>query len=80
MTPLGRSFSAVIGAVVSQHRCTAERGKPRELEPVTDLVPIDDLVVSSPLSGVDGRTRSSCGSQIRAEDDRSAVLVWLAPQ
>ncbi|RQP21862.1 tyrosine-type recombinase/integrase [Piscinibacter terrae] len=43
-----------------------------------DLVPIDQLVVPTDLSGRDGRNRATGLAQIQANDDRSAVLAWLA--
>lgn len=42
------------------------------------LVSIEHLAVPPALSGVDGRNRSPGHRQIDANDDRSAVLAWLA--
>lgn len=43
-----------------------------------ELVPIDALVVPERLTGVAGRNRGHGQRQIAANDDRSAVLAWLA--
>jgi integrase/recombinase XerD len=45
---------------------------------VSALVPLDQMPVSTDLSGAAGRNRSSGKAQIGATDDRSAVLAWLA--
>lgn len=43
-----------------------------------DLVPIDQLAVPADLCGRGGRNRATGLAQIQADDDRSAVLAWLA--
>ena len=45
---------------------------------MTQLVPIETLVVEPALSGESGRNRGHGLRQITANDDRSAVLAWLA--
>lgn len=45
---------------------------------VPDLVPIDRLSMPAELRGHVGRNRSTALAQIQADDDRSAVLAWLA--
>lgn len=45
---------------------------------MSDLVTLDQLHISGALSGVAGRNRGSARPQIAAQDDRSAVLAWLA--
>lgn len=45
---------------------------------MTQLVPIETLVVEPTLSGERGRNRGHGQRQITANDDRSAVLAWLA--
>ncbi len=45
---------------------------------MSELVPIENLVVSPALSGELGRNRGHGQRQITANDDRSAVLAWLA--
>ncbi|HRA68512.1 MAG TPA: tyrosine-type recombinase/integrase [Caldilinea sp.] len=42
------------------------------------LVPIDQMLISPHLTGQDGLNRSHARSQVVADDDRSAVLAWLA--
>ena len=42
------------------------------------IVPIDRMPISSSLSGTDGLNRARGATQIAADDDRSAVLAWLA--
>ncbi len=42
------------------------------------VVPIDQLAVPAALSGQLGRNRAHGTAQIAANDDRSAVLAWLA--
>lgn len=49
-----------------------------ELDPVPLLVPIDRLAVPVDLCGRGGRNRATGLAQIQADDDRSAVLAWLA--
>jgi integrase/recombinase XerD len=44
---------------------------------VTDLVPIERIVVAPVLSGEHGRNRGRGLQQITANDDRAAVLAWL---
>lgn len=43
-----------------------------------DLVPIDQLVIPAELCGRGGRNRANGLAQIDADDDRSALLAWLA--
>lgn len=44
-----------------------------------DLVPIEQMTLTSQLDGSQGRNRANPGgSQLSATDDYSAVLVWLA--
>lgn len=45
---------------------------------MTAIVPVDQLVVPKHLDGSTGRNRGSGRMQIGAQDDRSAVLAWLA--
>jgi len=45
---------------------------------VNALVPIDQMLISPHLTGQDGLNRSHARSQVVADDDRSAVLAWLA--
>ncbi len=45
---------------------------------VTELVPIESVVVAPALSGEHGRNRGRGLQQIAANDDRAAVLAWLA--
>lgn len=45
---------------------------------VPDIAPIDRLLVPQHLDGRAGRNRGAGRRQITAEDDRSAVLAWLA--
>ncbi len=45
---------------------------------MSDLVPIENLVVVPALSGEHGSNRGRGQRQITANDDRSAVLAWLA--
>ena len=45
---------------------------------MSNLASIDQLVVPADLSGRTGRNRSTGLAQIQADDDRSAVLAWLA--
>jgi integrase/recombinase XerD len=45
---------------------------------VSDLVPLDRLPIPPDLSGTRGRNRAASLAQIGADDDRSAVLAWLA--
>ena len=45
---------------------------------VSNLAPIDQLVVPAELSGRTGRNRSTGLAQIQANYDRSALLAWLA--
>lgn len=45
---------------------------------MNSLVPLEELVVSLQLDGVRGRNRATSPSQLTANDDRSAVLAWLA--
>lgn len=47
-------------------------------EPMSDLVAIDQLHIPVILSGCSGRNRAKGRAQISANDDRSAVLAWLA--
>lgn len=42
------------------------------------LAPIHQTLISPHLTGHDGRNRSHGRSQVVADDDRSAVLAWLA--
>ena len=42
------------------------------------IAPIDQTLISPHLTGQDGRNRSHARSQVAADDDRSAVLTWLA--
>lgn len=42
------------------------------------VAPIDQTLISGHLTGQDGRNRSRARSQVVADDDRSAVLAWLA--
>lgn len=42
------------------------------------LVPLAGIVLPSHLSGERGRNRASGLPQVAADDDRSAVLAWLA--
>jgi len=41
-------------------------------------VPIESLAVPDALSGITGQNRGTGRAQIRARDDREAVLAWLA--
>lgn len=45
---------------------------------VLEIVTLDQLPVPPHLSGVAGRNRGAGRQQIAAQDDRSAVLAWLA--
>ncbi len=45
---------------------------------MSDLVPFDRLPIPSDLTGSHGRNRAASLAQIGADDDRSAVLAWLA--
>jgi integrase/recombinase XerD len=45
---------------------------------VNAVTPIEQTLISPHLTGQDGRNRSHAHSQIAADDDRSAVLAWLA--
>ena len=45
---------------------------------MTELVTIDQLLLPAHLSGRSGRNRAMGLAQIAADDDRSAVLAWLA--
>ena len=45
---------------------------------MSDLVPLDRLLLSADLSGAPGRNRATGKTQIAASDDRSAVFAWLA--
>jgi len=45
---------------------------------VSDLVPLDRLAIPPPLTGEHGRNRAQGTRQVDANDDRSAVLAWLA--
>jgi len=45
---------------------------------VSDLVTLDHLSIPEALTGRVGRNRATGRCQIGAEDDRSAVLAWLA--
>ncbi|MBP8100594.1 MAG: tyrosine-type recombinase/integrase [Burkholderiaceae bacterium] len=45
---------------------------------MSDLVTLDQLLVPDLLSGRHGRNRGRGLAQIAAQDDRSAVLAWLA--
>lgn len=42
------------------------------------VAPIDQTLIPAHLTGQDGRNRSYARSQVAADDDRSAVLAWLA--
>lgn len=42
------------------------------------VAPIDQTLIPAHLTGQDGRNRSHARSQVAADDDRSAVLAWLA--
>jgi site-specific recombinase XerD len=42
------------------------------------IVPLDKLLIPSPIDGSRGRNRATLRSQLAANDDRSAVLAWLA--
>ncbi|MDE2078680.1 MAG: tyrosine-type recombinase/integrase [Burkholderiales bacterium] len=42
------------------------------------VAPIDQTLIPAHLTGQDGRNRSHASSQVAADDDRSAVLAWLA--
>ncbi len=42
------------------------------------VVPIDQTLIPAHLTGQEGRNRSHTPSQVAADDDRSAVLAWLA--
>lgn len=42
------------------------------------VAPIDQTLISPHLTGQDGRNRSHARSLVAADDDRSAVLAWLA--
>jgi integrase/recombinase XerD len=45
---------------------------------MSDLVPLDRLSIPAALSGEHGRNRAQGARQVDANDDRSAVLAWLA--
>jgi len=45
---------------------------------VNAVVPIDQTLIPAHLTGQGGRNRSHARSQVTADDDRSAVLAWLA--
>jgi len=45
---------------------------------MTDLVPLDRLSIPPALTGEHGRNRAQGARQVDANDDRSAVLAWLA--
>ena len=45
---------------------------------MSDLVPLDRLAIPAALSGEHGRNRAQGARQVDANDDRSAVLAWLA--
>jgi integrase/recombinase XerD len=42
------------------------------------VAPIDQTLIPAHLTGQDGHNRSRARSQVAANDDRSAVLAWLA--
>jgi len=42
------------------------------------VAPIEQTLIPAHLTGQDGRNRSHARSQVAADDDRSAVLAWLA--
>lgn len=48
------------------------------VQALSDLVFIDRLLTSDELNGSLGRNRAPGTAQIRATDDRSAVIAWLA--
>ena len=45
---------------------------------MSDLVPLDRLAIPPGLTGENGRNRALGSRQVDANDDRSAVLAWLA--
>lgn len=45
---------------------------------MSDLVPLDRLAIPPALTGEHGRNRAQGARQVDANDDRSAVLAWLA--
>src|SRR5471032_2047493 len=45
---------------------------------MSDLVPLDRLAIPPALTGEAGRNRAHGTRQVDANDDRSAVLAWLA--
>ena len=45
---------------------------------MSDLVPLDRLAIPPALTGEHGRNRAQGTRQVDANDDRSAVLAWLA--
>jgi hypothetical protein len=45
---------------------------------MSDLVPLDRLAIPPALTGEHGRNRAQSTRQVDANDDRLAVLAWLA--
>lgn len=45
---------------------------------MADLVPLENLLVTAELSGKTGTNRAAGRRQIDADDDRAAILAWLA--
>jgi site-specific recombinase XerD len=45
---------------------------------VNALAPLEKLLIPSQIDGRSGRNRAKLGAQLAADDDRSAVLAWLA--